>query len=38
MVEVPLIRVHWEAANIVLSIFIAFMGSYACITLYEQYR
>ena len=38
MVEVLLILVQWEAVNVLLSIFIAFIGSYACITLYEQYR
>ena len=36
--NVQLIRVRWDAVNIVLSVFIAFIGSYACITLYEQYR
>ena len=38
MAEVLSIHVHWEAVNIILSVFIAFIGSYACITLYEQYR
>jgi NO-binding membrane sensor protein with MHYT domain len=28
----------WNAGTIILSVGVAFLGSYACITLYEQYR
>jgi NO-binding membrane sensor protein with MHYT domain len=31
-------KVSWNAATIVLSVGVSFLGSYACITLYEQYR
>ena len=32
------VHVAWNGAIICLSIFVAFIGSYSCITLYEQYR
>jgi hypothetical protein len=32
------ITLRWSAGPILLSMFVAFMGSYGCITLYEQYR
>jgi NO-binding membrane sensor protein with MHYT domain len=32
------IDIQWETGIVLLSIYVAFMGSYGCITLYEQYR
>ena len=32
------VHLRWDGEIIAESVFVAFIGSYACITLYEQYR
>ena len=32
------LHARWNEGIVCLSIFVAFIGSYACISLYEQYR